>query len=317
MSTSEPSTRTDAGVAPSRWHGSLPALVTPLTPGRDVAVDDVAVLARRAVADGAVGVLVAGSTGEGTLLEAEQRVELTRTARRALEDLADERDGARATVLAGASGPTVGALDDDVARLADAGADAVLVLAPHTYALRPEELVDLHLGIAERAAVPTLVYHIPQLTGSALTPEAVAELAAHPGVWGMKDSSPDAARRSDFVAATAHRADFDVLTGHAPSLQAALEAGVAGSITAIANLRQRRVVELHAAVADGDPARAADLQRGLTRLSDGIGAVGASVPAVLKAALQLDGVIAERWCRPPLRSLDSKRLDRVRTALMA
>jgi dihydrodipicolinate synthase/N-acetylneuraminate lyase len=40
------------------------------------------------------------------------------------------------------------------------------------------------------------------------------------------------------------------------------------------------------------------------------------VPAVLKAALQLDGLITERWCRPPLRSIPPQRLDQVRTALM-
>jgi hypothetical protein len=36
----------------------------------------------------------------------------------------------------------------------------------------------------------------------------------------------------------------------------------------------------------------------------------------LKAALQLDGVLTERWCRPPLRSVAPGGLDRVRTALL-
>jgi dihydrodipicolinate synthase/N-acetylneuraminate lyase len=313
MTTTSPPSGHAASTAP--WHGSLPALVTPLTPEREIAEEDLAVLVARALDDGAVGVLVAGSTGEGTLLEPEQRVQVTRTARRTLDEVGGEQRPA--VLLAGASGPTVAALDADVARLAEAGADAVLVLAPHTYALRPEELVDLHLAVAERAEVPTLIYHIPQLTGSSLTPETVRELAAHPGIAGMKDSSPDAERRAAFVAATADRADFDVLTGHGPTLRAALEAGAAGSITAIANVRQRRVVALHEAVAAGQAGQAEQLQRSLTRASEAVAASGASVPAVLKAALQLDGLIAERWCRPPLRSLDPARLDRVRTALMA
>jgi hypothetical protein len=40
------------------------------------------------------------------------------------------------------------------------------------------------------------------------------------------------------------------------------------------------------------------------------------MPAALKAALQLDGVLTERWCRPPLRSVAPAGLDRVRTALL-
>ncbi len=290
---------------PSAPTGSLPALVTPLTSPHDLDLDGLAALVRRALDDGATGVLVAGTTGEGTLLEPEQRVALTRAAVAAA-------DGA--TVIAGASGPTVAAVRADVDRLAAAGADLVLVLAPAIQALRPEELADAHLAIADTADAALLVYHFPQLTGSSLTPEAVRELAGHEAIVGMKDSSDDSARRAAFVAAGGE--GFGVLTGHAPSLQAALEAGAAGSITAIANVRQRHVTALHAAVAAGDAAEAARRQERLAAVSAGLTSVGGSMPAALKAALQLDGVLTERWCRPPLRSIPPAALDKVRTALL-
>jgi dihydrodipicolinate synthase/N-acetylneuraminate lyase len=300
-------------------RGSLVALVTPLTPERAVDEGDVEALVRRAVDDGASGVLVAGSTGEGTLLEPEQRVQLTALARRTVDALDGARElGADAApvVLAGASGPSVRALKGDVARLADAGADLALVLAPHTYPLSPDELGDLHLEFAETAPIPTFVYHIPQLTGSSLAPEVVAELAGHPRIAGMKDSSPDADRRAAFIEATSDVETFQVLTGHAPTLQAALAAGADGSITAIANVRQRQVVALHDAVARDDEPGAAEHQAAITRLSEAFGGLGTSTPATLKAALQLEGVIHERWCRPPLRSVEPARLDHVRSALL-
>lgn len=296
-------------------HGSLPALVTPLTPQRDVHEDDVAALVRRALGDGATGVVVAGSTGEGALLEADQRVQLTRCARAAVDGAVDGADGTPALLVAGASGPTVAAVEADVARLAEAGADLVLVLAPSTYPLTPEELVDLHVAVAERADVPTLVYHLPQYTGSHLTPDAVRELAGHPRIAGMKDSSPDPDRRARLVEVSRSAPDFALFTGHAPTLRAALEAGADGSITAIANVRQRQVVALHAAVATRD-ATASSQQSALARTSEALHDVGASLPAVLKAALQLEGAITERWCRPPLHSVAPKRLDHVRTALL-
>jgi 4-hydroxy-tetrahydrodipicolinate synthase len=299
--------------------GCLPALVTPLTPEREVDETGMSALVRRALADGANGVLVAGSTGEGTLLEPQQREQLTRLARDTIDNArtppADSPAVRSPILLAGASGSTVRSLKEDVTRLRTAGADAVLVLAPHTYPLTPEELTHLHLDIAEHAEVPTLVYHIPQLTGSTLTPDAVREVAQHPNIVGIKESSPDPQRRASFLDAVRDVETFDLLTGHAPSILEALAAGAAGSITAIANLRQWQVVTLHAAAADGEP-RAQRLQSGLTRLSQAISEVGASTPAVLKAALQLDGVIAERWCRPPLASIPPSRLDRIRTALL-
>jgi 4-hydroxy-tetrahydrodipicolinate synthase len=301
-------------------HGALPALVTPLTPEGEVHDDDLARLVGRAIDDGANGVLVAGSTGEGALLEPEQRVRLTQIARRVIDAADVTRHGTdeatRPTLVAGASGATVAALHADVSRLADAGADLVLVLAPSTYPLGPHELVALHLDVAERAPVATLAYHIPQFTGSSLTPENLRQLAAHPHIVGVKDSSPDTDRRARFLQVVRTLDGFELMSGHAPSLQAALEAGASGSITAIANVRQRQLVALHAAVATRDQGTADRLQASLSSTATKLEGVGSSLPATLKAAMQLEGVITERWCRPPLHSVGPNRLDHVRTALL-
>jgi 4-hydroxy-tetrahydrodipicolinate synthase len=289
---------------------AFPALVTPLTADGDVHADDLATLVRRAIDAGAAGVLVAGSTGEGALLTPEQRLGAVRVARAA-------GAGADGTLLlAGASAPTVDGLVADVTALADAGADEVLVLAPSTYPLRPEEVAACHLEVAERAGVATLVYHFPAITGSSLTPDALREVASHPHVVGVKDSSPDVPRRAAFVVATRGVSGFRVLTGHAPTLAEALRDGADGSITAVANLRLRQVLDLHRAVAAGDEATDASLQAALNTTVTALAAVGGSNPAVLKAALQLEGVIEERWCRPPLASVPPARLDHVRTALL-
>ena len=308
-----------ASASPPRHPvGSLPALVTPLTPQRELATGEIAPLMHRAIDDRASGVLVAGTTGEGALLEPDQRVALVRCARAALDESAASGAGDRPLLVAGACAPTVDGLHADVARLGAAGADLLLVMAPATYPLRNDELVALHLDVAEAADTPTLVYHIPQVTNAWLEPDAVAALAAHERIVGMKDSSPDADRRADFIAvAAATDAPFAVVTGHAPSLLAALRAGATGSILALANVRQRQVVALHEAVAAGENERAAELQERLTRVNEGLGRVGSSLPAALKAALQLEGVITERWCRPPLGSVPPERLDLVRTALLS
>lgn len=295
--------------------GAFPALVTPLTDPATIDADGLRTLVHDALDAGASGVLVAGTTGEGTLLDPEQRVQLTSLARSALAGRAT-LDGSPPILVAGASGPTVAAVHADVAGLVRGGADLVLVLPPSFQPLTPQELVGFHLDVAERAGHPTLLYHIPQLTGSPLTSEAVVRLARHEAIVGIKDSSPDADRRAAIVAATREQPGFSVLTGHAPTLAAALRAGADGSILAVSNLRLRQAVALQAAVARGDDAEVDRLQDGLSRLTRGIAEVGSSTPAVLKAALQLDGLLAERWCTPPLASVPPGRLDHVRTALL-
>ncbi|MFP4310349.1 MAG: dihydrodipicolinate synthase family protein, partial [Nitriliruptoraceae bacterium] len=247
--------------------GAFPALVTPLRDPTTIDVDGLTTLVHGALDDGASGVLVAGTTGEGTLLDPEQRERLTTAARAALAGRA-RLGGSTPVLIAGASGPTVSSLHADVARLARAGADLVLVLPPSFQPLTPEELVTLHLDVADRAGHPTLLYHIPQLTGSPLTPDAVARLARHEAIRGIKDSSPDAARRAAIIAATRDEPGFTVLTGHAPTLAAALRAGADGSILAVSNLRLRQAVALQAAVARGEDAEVDRLQAGLLRLSE-------------------------------------------------
>ncbi|MCC5949211.1 MAG: dihydrodipicolinate synthase family protein [Nitriliruptoraceae bacterium] len=292
--------------------GSIPALVTPLDADRQPDEDGLRRLIRRALDDGASGVLVAGTTGEGSLLSPAHRAAVTASARSALGPAGPGVP----TLLAGAVGLHVEGLQDDVRRVADAGADAVLVLPPGIQPLTPDEVVDLHLAVAESSPVPTLAYHIPQLTGSWLVPEVLPRLAGHERIIGMKDSSPDAERRAGFAAFTRDNDGLALLTGHASSLAAALDAGVDGSILAVANLRQRGIVALHAAHAAGDTAEVERRQEVLRRTTEGLATTGASVPAAIKAALQLDGVLRERWCVPPLRSVEPARLDHIRTMLV-
>lgn len=286
-------------------RGAFPALVTPLRTPTELDLHGLAGLVAAAVADGLDGVLVAGTNGEGTLLEPAERVALARAAVAAA-------DGA--PVLVGATGATLTAVQADVAALGATGVAAVLVLPPAVQTLAPEELLDAFRAVAAGTDVPLLAYHYPDLTGSSLTPEVVAELATIPGIVGMKDSSSDAARRSAFI--TAAGPGFGVLAGSPSTLRQALDDGAVGTITGIANLRGWQVAALHRAVTDGDRTRAAELQAGLTRTAEGLGRVPGSAPAVIKAALQLDGRIAERWCRAPLRSLTPATLDAVRTALL-
>lgn len=283
--------------------GSLPDLVTPMLAAGELDLPGLARLVEQAAADGAQGVLVAGPTGEGPLL--------TPADRRAVTVAAVETG---VPVIAGASGATLEDVHADVDRLAGAGASAVLVVAPGVLPLTGDEVAAVHTAVADRAGVPTLVLHAPELTGASLTPEIVARLARHRAIIGLVDASDDDVRRAAFVERSGSA--LSVLTAWTPTAMVARQAGVHGVVLPIANLRGPQVVNLLRAVDDHDHAGSRELQASLAAAELGLRAVGSSLAAAIKAALQLDGRLDERWCVPPLDSVPPSRLDRVRTALM-
>ena len=64
--------------------------------------------------------------------------------------------------------------------------------------LTTEVFVRHYTEVADASPVPVLPYNVPSLTGVKLAAEAVARLASHPNIPGVKDSSGDldADRRS-------------------------------------------------------------------------------------------------------------------------
>jgi len=173
--------------------------------------------AARVVDRGARAVLVAGTTGEFWALSETDRVELIRAVKSALP--------AGIPVLAG-----TGANDTQTAvRLTsaavDAGADAVLVLAPPG----ATELDAYYAAVAESAADrPLLGYHIPAISSPGLPLDQLATLP----IQGIKDSSADPRRLLEELDILAGQ----VITGVDSLLSYAGPLGCAGALGALANV---------------------------------------------------------------------------------
>src|SRR5262245_30874118 len=107
--------------------GLLPPLTTPFDPTGAVALDWFAENVRRLAGEPLTGYVVGGSNGEFSSLTLDERVNLVRTARRVA--------GPR-LVLAGAGMESTRATIDLTRRMADAGADAALVVTPGFFKAR-------------------------------------------------------------------------------------------------------------------------------------------------------------------------------------
>jgi 4-hydroxy-2-oxoglutarate aldolase len=200
------------------------------------------------------------------------------------------------------------------ARAARAGADAVLVRTPGFFKtqMTADVFVRHYTTVADASPVPVLLYNVTMFTGVNLPVDAVASLASHPNIVGIKESGSDLAQIADVVARTPD--DFTVLAGSATTYFHALCAGCDGGILALASLVPDECVRLQALVRDNRIDEARALQRRLTPIARTIGTAH-GVPA-LKAALDLLGY-AGGPPRPPLGRTPSPIVDTLRTQLAA
>jgi 4-hydroxy-tetrahydrodipicolinate synthase len=175
-------------------------------------------LASQLVDVGVRFVLVAGSTGEASSLEPEERAALVGAVRAALPS--------QVMVLAGSGAPSAPQAVHLTRVVLDAGADAVLVLSPPQTS-DARRYYDLVADAAGGASV--LAYHWPAVSAPGLPVAALGELP----VQGIKDSSGDVQRLYD---------ELDTFSGwlYSGSAKLALLAGAmqcSGVILAMANLQ--------------------------------------------------------------------------------
>ncbi len=275
--------------------GVLIALATPLH--RDGSIDEPGVrrLIEHVLAGGVHGVLALGSTGETAALDEPSR-------RQALTVVVDAVAG-RVPVLCGVAQPQLSAAKAEVAAAARLGADAALVAPPFYYPMSQTQLLDFYRGVADGAAVPLLLYNIPQFTKVVAEPASVAALAREGVIKGIKDSSRDFEYFEAVCLATRDMPAFRIFTGSDTMLLASLAVGGAGTICGAGNVAPAWVVEIYDAYVRGDIAAARVAQDRLYRL---VQAVRDGVfPSAIKAALHLQGV-CEPWTAPPVSRLDPR-----------
>lgn len=260
-------------------RGTGVAMVTPFTAAGDVDEAALAELVGELEARGVDFLVPVGSTGESVLLTAEEQCRVIRLV----------VDAASIPVLAGTGQPGLRATERATVRAASAGADAAMVVTPYYYAHDQAALAAYYREVADGADLPVYCYSIPSKTGVPLEPETAGDLADHPNIAGLKDSSGDLERLHREVGRTADTA-FDVLVGHGGLFAQSLEAGAVGGILALANVAPERSCEVYDRHAHGDEADARAVNRELVELNRAITAEY-GIPG-LKAAMRLRGLPA-------------------------
>jgi dihydrodipicolinate synthase/N-acetylneuraminate lyase len=179
-------------------HGIFPPITTPFYPDGNVYFKKLESNVERYSRTPCAGIVVLGSTGEAILLSDQERCDVLKTAR--------ETAAPNKVLIAGTG------IESAIETLrlteyaAELGYDIAMVRTPHYYKkqMQPANLLAFYRTVADRSPLPVIIYNFPQATGYDIPAELVIELAEHPNLIGIKESSGDVEKVRKIVEGTRH-----------------------------------------------------------------------------------------------------------------
>lgn len=215
--------QSETGLHPT---GLITALATPFDGGGAIDLDAWRRLLQWQLEAGAQGLVVAGSTGEASMLDDSEYDTLLR--------VAVETVAGRVDVIAGTGLSGTAATIARTRRAAAAGVDAALVVTPPYVRATQAGLLAHYRAVAAQGGLPVILYNVPGRTACDLLPETVAELAAHEDIVAIKEAVADPARIQALVALSGPR--FTVLSGDDGTAARSMLDGAHGLVSVGSNI---------------------------------------------------------------------------------
>ena len=179
-------------------HGVLPPITTPFYPDGNVYYKKLEHNVERYSRTPVAGLVVLGSTGEAIMLSDKERQDVLKVAR--------DTAAPNKVLIAGTG------IESAIETLrlteyaAELGYDIAMVRTPHYYKkqMASANLLAFYRTVADRSPLPVIIYNFPQATGYDMPAEVVIELAEHPNLIGIKESSGDVEKVRKIVEGTRH-----------------------------------------------------------------------------------------------------------------
>ena len=177
-------------------EGVIAATTTPFYPDERVYLRKLEANIARYSRSLLAGMVVLGSTGEAVTLDDQETRDVLRVA---AEAAAPEK-----VLIAGVGQESVKSTVELAETAAKLDYDAVLVRTPSYYSsqMQAEAVLTYFGSVADRSPLPVLLYNIPRFVPYQIPVEVVAELAQHPNIIGIKESSGSLDRIKALIGAT-------------------------------------------------------------------------------------------------------------------
>jgi 4-hydroxy-tetrahydrodipicolinate synthase len=226
--------------------GSLVAIATPMQEGGALDLPALRKLIDFHVANGTSGIVAVGTTGESPTVDVDEH--------RLLIETAVAHAAGRIPVIAGTGANSTAEAIELASFAAKAGAHSHLSVVPYYNKPTQEGLYRHFRTIAEKVALPMILYNVPGRTVADLANETTLRLAEVPGIVGIKDATSDVGRGSELLKALADagRGEFAVYSGEDITGLPLMLMGGHGVISVTANVAPKLMAQMCAAALTGD-----------------------------------------------------------------
>ncbi len=284
----------------NKLTGIFPPIPTPFV-DNELAVDKLELNISKWNQTGLRGYVVFGSNGESVFLTRDEKVKLI--------GVVKQHASPDKVIIAGTGSESIKdtiSLSNDIAEL---GADYALVVTPSYYKseMKHNSFIKYFTMVADAVKIPVILYNVPKFTGVDIQAETVAQLAEHPNIVGIKNSTENMRQIIEFVSGTPD--DFSVIAGTASVLYNGLTSGATGGILALANITPGECVRIQELVDAGKLKEALSLQQRLIPLNKAV--TSQYGVAGLKAAMDMLGYFGGEP-RAPLLALGEGERENIR-----
>ncbi len=274
----------------SDLRGLIPALATPLNEDFTVDTGGLKALVDYVIGGGARGIFVLSSTGEGPMLADEQRhVAVTAAA---------EAAAGRAPVLMHVPETSTERVLRWARLAPELGAQYIVSTLPFYFHHEGQQTLDFYHALADASRLPVFLYNVPFCTGVHITHQQIAQLAAHPNIVGIKDSTQDWRHFQKVIRIKQQHPGFLVFNGDEEALASTVFMGGDGGVLGLGNVCPALCTAVFEAAHRGDVEAARRLQAELTDLQQ-MWFCFACPSGALKMTLGLLG-LAKPYVTPPL-----------------
>ncbi len=228
------------------FHGSIVALITPMTQTGEADLEALEALVAFHIENGTDAIVAMGTTGESATFSHQDH--------RAIVKHIIKFVGGKIPVIAGTgSNSTTEALALTQAAKDD-GADGVLLVSPYYNKPPQEGLYQHHKLIADKVAIPQMLYNVPGRTASDMLPETVERLSKISNIVAIKEASGSLERAKEVMDRCGD--NIDVISGDDAIAMDMILAGGKGNISVTANVAPAQMSEMCKAAAKGDKTKA-------------------------------------------------------------
>ncbi|TZF98633.1 dihydrodipicolinate synthase family protein (plasmid) [Chryseobacterium panacisoli] len=167
------------------WEGIYPAVLTPFTKEGEIDFEMFALNTEAQIKAGVHGIILAGTLGEASALETEEKFELLKYAKQITQG--------RIPVILNLSENTTKNAVHFAEKAKESGADGLMLLPPMRYKADSREVVEYFKAVAAATDLPILIYNNPVDYGIYVTLEMFEELIEYPTIQAVKESTRDLA----------------------------------------------------------------------------------------------------------------------------